>query len=285
MAADRVSGASDLLARAIEILREALAVKSDVLPVARALVRAQPSMAPVWNAAIAALAAQDDPRRFDTFAERVAAAPRALTRAALALFDDAIRPRGAALHIVTLSYSGSVLGVLEALVASRPVAVSCGEGRPAMEGRALAARLAALSIPVTCMTDAALGQALTSADAVLVGADAVTAHWFLNKAGTRMLAAAAATGGVPVYVVSSKEKFASAAVASRLVIREAAAGEVWSDPPAGVRVRNVYFELTPLEAVTGFITDEGILEVRKIRETCEALDREMPESLAAALDD
>ena len=154
-----------------------------------------------------------------------------------------------------------------------------------MEGRALAARLAALGIPVTCMTDAALGQALTSADAVLVGADAVTAHWFLNKAGTRMLAAAAATGGVPVYVVASREKFASAAVASRLVIREAAAGEVWSDPPAGVRVRNVYFERTTLDAVTGFITDDGLLDAREARAACEALDREVPESLAAALDD
>lgn len=288
LAADRASGASEILARAIEILRDALAGDADVTETARALVRAQPSMAPVWNVALAAVASRDDPQRFDEFAERVALAPRALIRFALGLFDvtseRAIRPRGPALHVVTLSHSGSVLAVLEALGASRKLEVSCGEGRPAMEGRALAARLAALGITVTCMTDAAIAQALTSADAVLVGADAVTADWFLNKAGTRMLAAAAAAQRIPMYVLASRDKFASAAVTSRLTLREAAAGEVWSDPPAGVRIRNVYFEPTPLDDVTGFITDNGLFDASMARRLCEALDADAPEHLVASLD-
>ena len=289
LAADRVSGASEILARAIEILRDALAGDADLIETARAVVRAQPGMAPVWNVALAAVASRDDPQRFDEFAERVALAPRALTRFALGLFDvtsgRAIRPRGSTLHILTLSQSGSVLAVLEALGASRELEVSCGEGRPGMEGRALARRLAALGIPVTCMTDAAIAQALTSADAVLVGADAVTASWFLNKAGTRMLAAAALAQRVPMHVVASRDKFACAAVASRLELREAAASEVWSDPPAGVRVRNVYFEPTPLDDVTGFITEDGLLDASMARRLCQALDADAPEHLVALLDD
>lgn len=287
LAADRVSGASEILARTIDILREALAADADVLSIARALVRAQPSMAPVWNAALAALAARDDARCFETFARRVAGAPSALRRVTRELFgiNDVFKARGASLHVITVSYSGSVLSVLESLAAVRPLEVSCSEGRPAMEGRALAARLAAAGITVTCTTDAAIAQALTSGDAVLVGADAVTAGWFLNKAGTRMLVAAASAERVPVYVVASRDKFASAAVASRLTIREGAASEVWTDPPPGVRVRNVYFEPTRLEEVTGIITEDGLLDASMAREICVALDSEAPEHLVAVLDD
>jgi translation initiation factor 2B subunit (eIF-2B alpha/beta/delta family) len=154
-----------------------------------------------------------------------------------------------------------------------------------MEGRTLAARLAAGGIKVACMTDAALGQGLASADAVLVGADAVSAGWFLNKAGTRMLAAAAAADGVPMYVVASRDKFASPAVAERLILREGASTEVWSDPPPGVTVRNTYFDPTPLDAVTGIISDTGILDASMAREVCDALGRDAPASLVSLLDD
>ena len=280
LAADRVSGASAILARAIDILREALAGDADLTDTARALVRAQPSMAPVWNAALAALAARDDPGRFEAFAESIARAPGLLTGFTLDLFGDRARANGVeprdVLHIVTLSYSGSVAAALQEIHRTRPLQVSCSEGRPALEGRALAARLAASGIAVTCTADAALGEALTSADAVLVGADAVTAGWFLNKVGTRMLAAAAAAGGVPVYVVASRDKFASAAVAARLSVREGAPTEVWRDPPPGVGVRNLYFERTPLDTVTGVISDVGLLGIDRVRQVCETLEQEIP---------
>ncbi len=293
LAADSESGASEILGRAIEILRDAIGGGAGVMGIARALVRAQPSMAPVWNAALAALASDRDPGRFEAFAERVARAPHLLTRVALDVFGggpegsgsvDAGPPsRGRGLHIVTISFSGTVLAVLEAVHRVRTLQVSCSESRPALEGRTLAARLAAMGIPVTCTTDAALGQALTSADAVMVGADAVAAGWFLNKVGTRMLATTASAQGVPVYVVASRDKFASPAVAARLAVREGASAEVWIDPPPGVTVRNAYFEETPLDVVTAIISDSGILELSAVREVCEALDREFPPTLVALL--
>jgi translation initiation factor 2B subunit (eIF-2B alpha/beta/delta family) len=286
LAADRISGASDIVGRAVEILRGALSGEADVLGTARALVRAQPSMAPVWNAAVAALQARDDVLRFEGFAGRVARAPRALTRFGLEVFAPApagVNQRGA-LHVVTLSCSGSVLHLLEAVGRARSVRVSCGEGRPMMEGRTMAARLAAAGIAVTVTTDAALGQVLGGADAVVIGADAVTAAWVINKAGTRMLVAAAAAAGIPVYVVAGRDKFAAAAVAARLTPREEPAAEVWSDPPAGVAVSNVYFEPTPLDTVTGLVTDSGVLDATMARQLCESLDREAPERLVALLD-
>jgi translation initiation factor 2B subunit (eIF-2B alpha/beta/delta family) len=257
LAADRESGASKIVERAIGILRDGFSADADIQGIARAVVRAQPSMAPVWNAALAAVASREG---LEAFAQRTAAAPTALTRTALDLFAD--RAPG---HIVTISYSGSVAGVIEALHRVRPLRVTCSESGPAMEGRALANRLAALGVDVTCTADAALDASVRSADAVLVGADAVAARWFLNKTGTRTLAAAARAERVPVYVAASHDKFAAAAVAARLA------------------VHGTWFEQTPLADVTSLIAEGAVLDAGMVRGACEALDRDTPQSLVTSL--
>ena len=87
---DKEHGASELLAVAVGILRDALTAGLPVRPVARALFEAQPSMAPIWTAAAEAVAAEHDVERFERFARQVARAPRALGRhgATLLLPDD-----------------------------------------------------------------------------------------------------------------------------------------------------------------------------------------------------
>ena len=127
----------------------------------------------------------------------------------------------------------------------------------------------AAGIPVTYLSYAAVAQALDTADVVLVGADAIAATWFLNKTGTRMLAAAATQQGVPVYVVAGRDKFVGREMAERLVIRSGEPGEVWDSPPQGVDVRNPYFELIPLDLVTAVISDVGILGTGMIPDVCE----------------
>src|SRR5262249_18009640 len=153
---------------------------------------------------------------FDRFAERVARAPAAIARFAREIFDEGQSP----LRLVTVSFSRTVETVLRSLAERRSLRIACSEGRPALEGRRLATRLAAHGVAVTCFSDAAIGHALASADAVLVGADAVAPEWFLNKSGTRMLAAAAAQQGIPVYVTAARDKFVSRAVARLLQMRE-----------------------------------------------------------------
>lgn len=276
LAADRESGASEILLEVLAILGEGLAAGVDVEPLAAALCEAQPTMAPVWNAAIEAVASTRQPGRLDRFAARVRRAPAALSRVGMAAFE---LPAGAGsrpgthppLRLATYSYSGSVAAVLEALHAARPLHVACSEGRPALEGRRLAARLAAGGIPVTLFADGAIGHALASAEAVLVGADAVGPEWFLNKSGTRMLAAAAAQQGVPVHVVASRDKFVSPALAARVALREGAAAEIWDAPPPGVEVCNPYFEATPLDLVATIISDAGVLGSGMVPDVCEAV--------------
>ena len=94
---------------------------------------------------------------------------------------------------------------------------------------------------------------------VQASADAIAAAWFLNKSGTRMLAAAAGQRGVPVYVLAGREKFTAPDVAARLELRSGTAVEVWSDPPLGIAIKNPYFERIPLELVAAIISDVGAL--------------------------
>ena len=266
LASNRESGASEILDAVIRLLRDALHAGTPIHPVARALCRAQPGMAPVWNAALEALASAGAPPRFERFAERVARAPAALRRFAAGCFpDDGGR---APLRLVTLSFSRSVLIVIETLAPTHTLHVACSESRPALEGRQLASRLAASGTRVTCFADAAIGHALASADAVLAGADTVAPDWFLNKSGTRMLAASAAQQGVPVYVVATRDKFVSPAVAARIVDKEGAAAEIWASPPAGVTVRNPYFERIPLDLVASVISDVGVLGTGMVPDVC-----------------
>ena len=121
---------------------------------------------------------------------------------------------------------------------------------------------------MTHYTDAALGHAIAGATAVLAGADAVTPDWFLNKTGTRMLAAVAGSEGVPVYVAATLDKFVSRDVAGRLDIREESPAEIWPAPPAGVRVRNPYFEATSLHLVSAVISEAGVLGSAMVVDAC-----------------
>lgn len=262
LAADRESGASEILAVAIDILRDALGAEVDMSEVAVALRRAQPSMAPMWNATAAALRGD-----LDRFARRTARAPQAIARFAIDLLSTGVAA-GAGMRIATLSYSGTVAHVLESLAQRRLLEVACSEGRPALEGRRLAVRLAGAGIPVTYYLDAAIASALDSADAVLVGADAIAAEWFLNKSGTRMLAAAAAQRGVPVYVLAGREKFLAPEAAARLEPGGGSAAEVWPDSPAGIGIANPYFERTPLDLAAAIISDIGTLRFPDVADVC-----------------
>jgi translation initiation factor 2B subunit (eIF-2B alpha/beta/delta family) len=266
LATDRESGASELRAQVVQILKDAVAAGVELEPIARNLLKAQPSMASVWNVIGHALAASANPAAFDHYAALLERAPRALARHAVSLLLIGEKP--SPLQVVTISSSGTVLLVLQTVAAKRSIEVSCAEGRPALEGRRLAERLASSQVPVTLYSDSGLGQALDGADVVLVGADAISPTSFLNKSGTRMLAAAAAQQGVPIYVCATRDKFVSTSIAARLAIRDESAEEIWPSPPAGVKVRNRYFETTPLDLVTAVVSDAGVLGSGMIPDAC-----------------
>ena len=273
---DHVSGASTLAGQAVDVLYEALGLGPSVVErIGGALCRAQPAMAPIWNATALALGS-DGEKSLGLLRSRMTRAPESMAK----VLSRLLLPEPAAAHrptlsLATVSQSGSVRACLTALADVADLRVICAEGRPMYEGRLMAAELAQAGIAVTLCTDAAVGvvvgEAESAVDAVLTGADAVTPDWFLNKCGTHLLATAAASAGIPVYVLASRSTFLNPILSGAVHGRVGPAQEVWPSPPSDVDVVNPYFERVPLEVVSTFVTDVGPIGTGSVYQICESL--------------
>lgn len=217
IAGDRVRGAATLLAELLPVLDAAVAEgREATLEVARCVCTGQPAMASLWNICAAALAEFEEPGRYAQRRAEFARSPRALTRAATMAMRDALLGE-ASPQLLTVSYSSSVAAVLAALGPQRPTVV-CAESLPGGEGRALAVHLVQAGVDARIVSDAQLTRELSTATAVVVGADTVAPRHWTNKAGTFGLAAAAHFAHVPVYVISGREKAASELLASQMTL-------------------------------------------------------------------
>ena len=153
------------------------------------------------------------------------------------------------------------------------------ESRPLNEGVALAEEFASEGIDVLLGVDASIHMYMNAADVVLVGADSVQHDGsVINKVGTRMLAHAAKANKVPFYVLCDTMKFNVLNYLGQPIELEEKAPEEVTEPRENLRVRNIYFEVTPPELVTGVITEEGLMEPLDIRRKMEEL-RKMVEPL------
>ena len=268
LADDHVSSASALLPAAVDILRDARQA-GDLTRAARGLCAAQPAMAAIWNAAGAALAA--DPSALDRLAERAQRAPAAIARLAHELALETQAPQRRSFVAVTCSASLPVERFLHLAARHLEITVRCGEGRPALEGCALATRLADAGVSVELFTDAGLSQAIDGADLIVVGADAIAPDWFINKVGTRALAAVAAATGVQVQVLAGREKFVTQPLAERLSLRDGPPDGVGGPDHPRIRPRNPYFERIPMGLVAAVVTDIGIIGGGEVAALCSAV--------------
>jgi translation initiation factor 2B subunit (eIF-2B alpha/beta/delta family) len=265
------------------------ALRAALLRWLRAAQAAQPSMGLVHQLAARALevaeagvARRDPPPDLRAHLARSCAAERddllaaraGVARTATALLGE----RGA--WIATLSASVTVReALLEAKRAGREPRALVAEGRPGLEGRALAAALAAAGLPVWLVVDAALPLVLSQAGMLWLGADAVTESGVLNKVGSFAAALAAREHGVPVYALAERRKFLPATTAA-LRIDEMPPAEVWDAPASGVQPRNVYFELVPMALLRGIVVEDGVLAGGEAAMV--ARDRPLPSDLSGA---
>jgi translation initiation factor eIF-2B subunit delta len=136
--------------------------------------------------------------------------------------------------------------------------VIASQSHPGEEGIGLATALAERGIGVVLVSDAACGLFVRDADAVLIGADSVSASaGVVNKIGTFPLALAAREAHVPVYVCCETLKIAASGWEP--TFEEMEARELLPTPVSGVTVHNTYFDLTPHGLITKIITEQGIL--------------------------
>lgn len=265
IAADRESGASELAMRALEAFEAFATVgpaPAELQELAGTLAAAQPSMAAVRN--VAHLCAQllgeghEPTLTFQELRRELAGAADKIARNALKVIV------GKSIAI-TLSRSASVIAVLQILhLRGRLSAVTVLESRPRFEGRRTAQELAAAGIPVKLVTDANGPRLVGTSDLVLAGADSVLRDGGLvNKVGTYGLALAAKAAGKPFYAACEVMKL-DATHASDSFPPPAGRPPDELDPPPNIDAENVYFELTPADLVTSYITDKGVYEPRRI---------------------
>jgi len=116
--------------------------------------------------------------------------------------------------------------------------------------------LAAAGLSVRLVTDAQIGMALREADALLVGADAITDDdRILNKIGTETAVLMARELSTPAYAACQTHKIAPPGWPLGLERQD----PTDVHPPTDFRVQNVAFDATPLNRFTGVLTEEGRL--------------------------
>jgi methylthioribose-1-phosphate isomerase len=165
--------------------------------------------------------------------------------------------------------------------AGRPVQVIVPETRPLLQGSRLTAwELTQAGVPCTLIGDGMIASRLRLGDVacVIVGADRIAANGDVaNKIGTYGLALAARAHGVPFYVAApSSTVDPTTPDGARIPIEERDGDEVagWRGhraAPAGVRVWNPAFDVTPAALVTAIITDRGVFPPAQISRSAPAL--------------
>ncbi|HEY3231233.1 MAG TPA: translation initiation factor eIF-2B, partial [Roseiflexaceae bacterium] len=244
------------------------AFRQELLATGWALIRAQPIMAPLVNLVNVVLWKIEERETPGELRQAVAQATeefkRQLRQNALRVAEGALGLIADGSTIITISHSGTVeQALLHARRAGRRFSVICLESRPACEGREAAASLASADVPVKLVVDAAATAMVQAAQVVLVGADLLNNRGLVNKIGTRALALAAQVSGVPFYTLCGGEKFLPPGYCPPDQ-QEWPAGEVWADAPPEVKVQNHYFEWTPLEELSGIVTEQGTLPVAAV---------------------
>jgi translation initiation factor 2B subunit (eIF-2B alpha/beta/delta family) len=271
IAEDNVSAAVEIAEKSAEVLQRVARTDQSatveelgrsLFEIGWALIRAHPTMAPLVNLVNSVLWAIDEAAGHDeacrAAAETAGDFKRRLRVHEAAIAETALRLIPDDGQVITNGRSTTVRAALRhAQRAGRRFRVVCAEGRPGCEGRTLAAELAGGGINVTLVIDAVAVSMAAQSDLVLFGADHLSAQGLVNKVGTLGIALSAAANGVPVYTLCGSEKFLPPGYAPPAQARWPGE-QVWSDAPASVAVRNVYFDSTPLSVLAGIVTEQGV---------------------------
>jgi translation initiation factor 2B subunit (eIF-2B alpha/beta/delta family) len=275
---DSDSGATDLVKRAAGATKllsdRSWASKDDLMaslvPLLRALIGAQPSMAPfrtlandilknVRNARGPKGACQALKQTCTDFIGTIEGSASAIAEEAASLIDDHMQ-------ILTHSSSSLVLAALkEAKRTGTSFTVICTESRPRLEGVTLAKTLARLGVHTQLVADSAASSLVHRADLLLLGADTVMMDGVVNKVGTRGLAIVSKEEGVPAYVLAGREKFLPPSLERGFAIEPKNPGEILENKETRLEALNVYFDLTPFVYLSDLITETGRTGANEVR--------------------
>jgi methylthioribose-1-phosphate isomerase len=171
--------------------------------------------------------------------------------------------------LATAEYGTALAPIYVGSERSMKFHVFADETRPLLQGaRITAFELQQAGIPVTLICDnmAATVMAQGKVDAVIVGADRITANGdTANKIGTYGVALLAKAHQIPFFVAAPFSTFDLSMQTGKLIpIEERDSEEITNGfgrqtAPSGIKVFNPAFDVTPSHLVTAFITDKGII--------------------------
>ena len=272
--ADNRSGAEEILTEAISLLIDTIGDSTPserdeysrwLLRLGRDLIGAKPSMANLFRLVNGMLWVADEAGTADGMRARALEhlqeyrARRASELEQVAV--QASETLTAYPALMTYSRSTTVLRTLTMMAekgSARPVYLS--ESRPMLEGQTLASELVWAGLRVTVGIDMALFGWLSEVRALVLGADSLSVHGIVNKLGTAALARQACERDLPVHVVCTTQKFLPSEYYAGRELGGGPADEIMPDSSDRLTVRNVYFDVTPLDFITSVITERGTLK-------------------------
>lgn len=260
---DDVHGASWLSLHAINTLILAVSesqttsvadLVQEIKKVAEELTSARPSITPITNYSnqflhqmVTRSQNENSLEAFKSFAETkgkelVKSATKAVSKAV----EYACGIIGDLDTVLTCSYSSTVCQVLE-LARQREtrfrVITAESKFNDKAYGEITAKQLMKYEIPVELIADTDISLRISKADKALVGADSITADGYLvNGKPTLLLAQAAKNKRIPFYVVCESAKFTIGGYITKSTELEPS------------------FDKTPLNLVTGIITEKGTMQ-------------------------
>ncbi len=172
--------------------------------------------------------------------------------------------------LATAEYGTALSVIFTCQDQGKQIEVFADETRPLWQGSRLTAwELQQRNIPVTVICDSMAAHVMQTrkVDAVIVGADRITARGdAANKIGTYSLAVNAKHHGIPFYVAAPSSTFDLDLVDGKdIPIEQRNASEVVAPydttlAPADVSVYNPAFDVTPAELITALVTEKGVVQ-------------------------
>jgi translation initiation factor 2B subunit (eIF-2B alpha/beta/delta family) len=263
IAADRRSGAAELARQGVVAVEQWLGRERNpsgdaLLELARRLLHAQPTMAPLVRLANEVALALDAPNPSARLTKELAGFKKVLDTGVARMarpFRAAIR-KGSG-PMATYSYSSTVIELLKSARQRYEFAL-CSESRPDLEGRATASALVEAGVDVVFVADAVLASHMFQAEIFVTGADALLPWGFVNKAGTAAMIYGAMMSGTAVWVVADTSKLVPKELAP--LVKADFGGKptgLWDEAPGGVTCLNILFETVDYLPGIRVLTERG----------------------------
>ncbi|AWB44011.1 S-methyl-5-thioribose-1-phosphate isomerase [Paenibacillus sp. CAA11] len=171
--------------------------------------------------------------------------------------------------LATAKYGTALAPIYLAQEKGLPLKVFADETRPVLQGARLTAfELQQAGVDVTLITDNMAAHVMSKGwvQAVIVGTDRIAANGDVaNKIGTYGVAVLAKAHGIPFYVACPLSTIdLNTPTGADIPIEERPDSEITEafgkrTAPAGIKVFNPAFDITPNEYVTAIITEKGIV--------------------------